>query len=441
MNTHFSRFALTLTALTHASAAMAACIPSNQQVWTSAGRPTDMATADLNQDGVTDSITCNRDAGEITVRMSTPHGGEDVRDYEIPESFGSVPGPLGVATADFDGDGWVDFAVVVGTYAPDNTLRIYLNEGGGSFSESAGLHRGVDSPMNLAAIDVDLDGHIDVISWSVENDEAVFNLNDGLGNFGSPEPLTEGTLPNPRGMSAGDINDDGFQDYIFATSGVQSVLVRLSNPAGEYSEFYMPVGGFPFDVQIADFNGDGDLDAAIVIQDATTLNGSVRIFYGNGNGSFSPPSVHSIGDAPRAIELADMNGDGLVDLVAHSQYGAASYILAGLSAGGFASPCEYQLELGPGAEAQDMVVGDFNGDGQPDIGVPVRNLDKVVYIMLDASCLADLSGNQNVGFEDLLIVLSSWGACTGSCDADLDCDGAIGFGDVLRIISSWGSCQ
>jgi hypothetical protein len=53
----------------------------------------------------------------------------------------------------------------------------------------------------------------------------------------------------------------------------------------------------------------------------------------------------------------------------------------------------------------------------------------------------DLDGNGIVGFGDLVIVLSSWGACGDPCDADLDGDGIVGFVDMLMILSTWGTCD
>ena len=54
-------------------------------------------------------------------------------------------------------------------------------------------------------------------------------------------------------------------------------------------------------------------------------------------------------------------------------------------------------------------------------------------------CVGDLSGDAQIGFDDLLVVLSAWGDCA-ACAADLDGDGLVGFSDLLIVLSGWGAC-
>ena len=54
-------------------------------------------------------------------------------------------------------------------------------------------------------------------------------------------------------------------------------------------------------------------------------------------------------------------------------------------------------------------------------------------------CEADVDGSGDVGFSDLIFVLSAWGPCTG-CPGDIDGDGLVGFSDLVRILSGWGPC-
>jgi len=54
-------------------------------------------------------------------------------------------------------------------------------------------------------------------------------------------------------------------------------------------------------------------------------------------------------------------------------------------------------------------------------------------------CTGDLDGDDQIGFSDLLAVLSLWGDCQG-CPEDIDGDGMVGFSDLLFILSNWGPC-
>lgn len=55
-------------------------------------------------------------------------------------------------------------------------------------------------------------------------------------------------------------------------------------------------------------------------------------------------------------------------------------------------------------------------------------------------CPADISGDGEIGFTDLLAVLSAWGPCAGPCPQDLDNSGGVGFNDLLTVLSAWGPC-
>ena len=54
-------------------------------------------------------------------------------------------------------------------------------------------------------------------------------------------------------------------------------------------------------------------------------------------------------------------------------------------------------------------------------------------------CFGDIDGSGDVGFGDLLMMLSAWGTCAG-CPADLDGSGDVGFSDLLQLLSAWGPC-
>jgi DNA-binding beta-propeller fold protein YncE len=71
---------------------------------------------------------------------------------------------------------------------------------------------------------------------------------------------------------------------------------------------------------------------------------------------------------------------------------------------------------------------DVNGNGVPDECEP-------------ACVFADLDGDGEVAFDDLLVVLAGWGPCDGPCPADLNGDGAVDFTDLLVLLSTWGPCE
>ena len=122
----------------------------------------------------------------------------------------------------------------------------------------------------------------------------------------------------------------------------------------------MPIG-----VVTGDFNGDGKVDIAAVEGVANAV-GSVGVLFGNGDGTFAPSVVTSVGvNSPGGMVAADFNGDGKLDLVLGGQrlsdHTNQTYLLVGKGDGTFQAPSI----IAPGAGVTG--VADLNGDGKLDI--------------------------------------------------------------------------
>jgi hypothetical protein len=128
-------------------------------------------------------------------------------------------------------------------------------------------------------------------------------------------------------------------------------------------------------VAVADFNGDGILDLAIVNQLRT-----VTILLGNGDGTFTATaeSPSNVSQDSGFIVTADFNGDGIPDLAFTNPGRSTVTVLLGNGDGTFRETAE---SPSTGDEPMGMVVGDFNGDGIPDLAV-VNDYDSTVTILL-----------------------------------------------------------
>src|SRR5580700_5742655 len=127
----------------------------------------------------------------------------------------------------------------------------------------------------------------------------------------------------------------------------------------------------------ADFNGDGIPDLAVVscnLSSCSSGPASVAVLLGNGDGSFQAPAVYATGSFQlTSVAVGDFNGDGVPDLAVASQCassvtcgtGAVS-VLLGNGDGTFQSPIPYSTETGI---SLFVVTGDFNGDGNLDLAV------------------------------------------------------------------------
>jgi hypothetical protein len=212
-----------------------------------------------------------------------------------------------------------------------------------------------------------------------------------------------GTVGNPTGVAIASFRNNGILDVAISNDTANEVEVFLGNGDGTFQAgVTYPTGDFPYNVFTADFNNDGCLDLVTVDQRA---NG-VSVLLGNlGDGSctgtFGHPVNTSVGPAtsPSAMYIADFNGDGNMDVVtANNATGANTVsVLLGKGNGSFQPYVQYATGRGP----IDVTVGDFNGDGVPDLAV-ANNIDSTVSILLGVcvtNCTSSGNGIGNGTFE------------------------------------------
>ncbi len=120
------------------------------------------------------------------------------------------------------------------------------------------------------------------------------------------------------------------------------------------------VGLYPAGIAVADVNGDGQLDVI-----SADFQGGVDVLLGTGTGAFAPATVYNAGQGPVAVAVADVNGDGRPDIVAADENGNTVSVLLGLAGGGFASAVSYAA----GSYPYSVAIADLDGNGRPDIVV------------------------------------------------------------------------
>ena len=207
-------------------------------------------------------------------------------------------------------------------------------------------------------------------------------------------------------IAEGDIDLDGDLDLVVANRGDDSFGILLGTGAETYDPtiiIELDLGFVETDsVTLADIEGDGDLDIALICKN--NLSG-LRVGRVIRNTLVEQGSLGWVFDAqellvglePYLLRSSDVDGDGIDDLLALTE----STNLAGPGGFGFG------------------VVGTSDG----------------------ATCLGDFDGDGFVSGSDLAVLLGSWGSCTGSCVADLDDNSVVDGADLATLLGSWGPCS
>jgi hypothetical protein len=265
--------------------------------------------ADYDLDGALDLLVVDRDSSEVVV-----HYGDGDGTFSRSEVLGSSPSYASLVTGDLNGDGAPDWVA----YGKDE-ITAGMNPRGGGGHSCCGLSPGamVDGSPSLAAIDMNLDGAVDLVSifeihWP-DDEPAVSRmavlLNNGDLTFTS-HTIMEGT--SYWCLEAGEFNGDGFPDV---AAGGRQVAVFLGRGDGtlELSGTLPYCGG---DIQefmsATDVNGDGFSDVVLINDDTR----DVAILMGHGDGTFELGQRYVTGaNRSQLLRLADLNGDGMADIV------------------------------------------------------------------------------------------------------------------------------
>ena len=399
-----------------------------------------MDDTDLNGDGILDLALVGGDGGGLVVLLGDGAGG-----FTVGHTAPTGNEQLCVAAGDLDGDDVPDLCV--GTEESGQELMLYFGNGDGTFGDPV-LHTLLDDASHICLDDLDRDGHLDLL---VQNDflRTLVSVLIGQGDGTFAEPVHyNGFVDQLRRASLADINGDDTPDLICGT-GNDLILVARGRGDGTlptnrefgfgsidtidtgdldgdgdpdmvasgYSrlQVFFNEGGLTFSTsydfmlegychQLDLFDLDGDPIADLVV---CGPYGPITVYTGNGDGTFLIEGQYEP-EAARQVLPCDLNNDGRPDLAAAA--GTGIHVLLGLPGGGFGAPVEYST----GSEPLWIANADLDGNGFDDLAAVDRTDDTLVILFNDGAGGFAAPVTRNVGNNPRSVQV-----------ADLDLDGDV----------------
>jgi len=309
--------------------------------------PSGVALAEITGDARLDVVTSNLFDATISVLPGLAGGV-----FGPPVAYAVDAGPSGIAVGDLNGDGRSDVVTANGS----GTVSVLLGQPGGGLGSATSTLAGT-GPAAVALGDIDRDGHLDAV---VANEvSGTVQVLEGDGSGALTPGASYGASIQPASLAIADLNGDAWPDVVENTGRPSDkpnfVDVFLNNGSGgllpkvSYSS-----GGRA--VAIAEVTGDGVPD---VISVGKVF---VQVLRGIGGGALSPMPSFRVSQN-RAVALGDADSDGKLDLFIAGDLANCAWVARGLGGGVFAPAEGYGTERGPSG----IAVADLDGDGALDV--------------------------------------------------------------------------
>lgn len=338
----------------------------------SGGDSGNLTLCDVNGDGYADAVMPGppvNNGPSLSVMLGNSIG--QLQPAIITSGF--AVGPM--ICGDVDGNGTPD--IVTATFDANNNqiISVLLNDGKGNFRQGPTVPYSGNFPTSFALTDVDADGKPDFL-FSVQGG-IFFMKNLGGGSFAAPVTIGSPAGDNTNFFVA-DFTGDGLPDILYAfanpSTGLDQIHLLWNHGEGNFTDT-TPVGlsGVAGYFTVADFNRDGHMDVAVEPQPPYTSlpNVSVQVFFGQGDGIFVPgPSTVVELNAFQTFQLVagDFDGDGYPDIAGVNGDTEPGHVkfLWGDGTGNFT------VQQVNGPMGFSLASADINGDGVPDVIVPDR---------------------------------------------------------------------
>ncbi|CUU38401.1 Repeat domain-containing protein [Armatimonadetes bacterium DC] len=413
-----------------------------------------LAVGDINADGWLD----------VVVAVLLPQGGPGVKLY-LNQGGTLSPTPSWASAVSFygwypalgdpDTDGDLDLAI--GGFWPYGSGQtrhyIFFNRNGMLETTPSWQVTGIRDVAHMQFGDIDRDGDLDLVAAAREGN-LIFRNQNGIISTTPDWVSTDNNRQFANTLALGDVTGDGFLDLIMSDnnqltggSGYYKLYRNLGTGVFESTPHWRYYDGYVSGVALADVNGDGHLDLA-----AGKWWGNVRLFLNTGTGlSATPIWSSAVQLVVEAICFGDLNRDGLVQATYTASAGQKLHylgrqpierILQVRVDGRTLSPAEYCYNLTNGwislrdSPAQSLTV-EYEYSTRLEMGVTDwENRGNIVFYHRQPG---DVDGSGCVDDSDLLRVLFAFGQSGSALSEDLNLDGTVDDGDLLRVLFHFGA--